>query len=1622
MAVRKLNKKVAIIGLIIFLVVVFGATMLILQFRGDPYSFISDGEKAVAAKDYGSAESNFVKAVRRARKDSLKVEIFFKLADVYHAQEDWSGIRNCWENIVQIDPTNAKARLERLRYNYIMASSGVDGLWQRIDSEVSEFLENVDRSFFSESLSEWETFDELQDSLSNRLDCYLYLLRGRARFEMARRGIVGAPEQVCEQAMEDFRQVKELEPANVNVSWFMAQAIRFQGENQAGRGDFEARERSTQQAEALLTECVEGAEDNVRAHINLLSLKLTLAGREGQEAIESLEPEFLSLVEKFDSSARAFAMLSGYYSLIGPKNIDKNVAAIDKAVLLDQENVLYLIGAATMNYFKFSIDGRTDEQVLEKSISLAKRALELPGAQETTGPRVWENRTNRLGIYSFLADRYIEQLVESFRPISESEKQQLIASAEEAVYQIEQIFGSGENINVTKWEGMLEFAKGNRSVAIRKMYAAYEQIKASEGTVRMDPQLPYLLAKAFENTSERGGCVTFLSDAIRSGISSWSRPEAVLDYSEALIGMENWTAALTNIGHYEKAFGSNKRSRSLKIQAYIGAGQFEEALEALALEPQEDVDTLKLRIALEQTRVKQTQIALTENRIDGFAQGLFEVERREDRSRPGVPEGVLLGELSRHEDALSSLIIKLSSIEASAVEDAYVSRFCEDNIFLGRFEEAKNLVDVILRSLPDNATALFYKRLLAEPEPDNIADRRRDEIKESVLKQASDPMKRAFDLGSLYGKMGQLDKAAQEYRKVIGEYLVGETIPEIQGENEQVVIRKRLVISDFFMVALQSRDWQLAERLKDIAKVNNLDECEGNFFAARLAASQGQVDKALALYNDCLEQRPIFSYGYLLRSKVHMALGDEQAALKDARKAVSLNPLDGSIVTNLAAFLSQRNQKLGKAVTLEQQEELKNTLALAMKVNPGDLDLYRFYAGLVRSTEPDRAVAILQYIRSVSSTVRDSILLGDVVGDIAIKETDKARKEGMINMAISAYKDALLIEPDNQEATYSYANFLRAIGRGDEAEKLLAESESQRLLWSYYYQVGQYEKAESILEQLYAEDKTDKRVLRGLLLVTEKTLEKENAQRYSEELLALEDNIGNRLLQIQVYLNVGLIQQAEHKLQSLREKYPNEPTAQYIEAWLLMRRGRLEQALDMANRSIESDNKNASTWLLRGQIYLLMADYNKAISDFDRSEMLATNTETRLFRVRAYLAQGRSEYAISELRDIINSSEASLDACLLLEQIYLRLGRKQPLRELYDDTRKEFPDNFYWLNRAAAFALQEGDFRLAEQLYSQVWSKSRENGQGSWPALNGYFEALLKSGQYDKLFNEAEKYINTEFAPIAFIEMADAEARLGNKDKAIQYARQAADKTATNEALQFEILKVMYQLIGREQVEAYCEEKIRQDPKSLSANLFMFNLSLITGKYDEAIEIIDRCIAIIGPDNRMSMTYIVKKSDALYAAYKQSSDKSYLQRAIDGYESLLNEMPKSRSADVLNNLAFMIAESGERLEKALEYSKRAYEIRPNHPEYLDTYGYVLYLNGKYTEAEGYMYEAIQQFQMRQMNVSWNVYERLGMIREKLGAKLQAIDAYKQALAVGGNNISQVDSERIESAIARLSED
>ena len=90
MARKRLNKKVALIGSAVFTVFAIAAILVILHLSQGPEKFITDGDQGLIAArealDPNAKEEFFEKAARnyhraraRAKTDSLKVDILYKL-------------------------------------------------------------------------------------------------------------------------------------------------------------------------------------------------------------------------------------------------------------------------------------------------------------------------------------------------------------------------------------------------------------------------------------------------------------------------------------------------------------------------------------------------------------------------------------------------------------------------------------------------------------------------------------------------------------------------------------------------------------------------------------------------------------------------------------------------------------------------------------------------------------------------------------------------------------------------------------------------------------------------------------------------------------------------------------------------------------------------------------------------------------------------------------------------------------------------------------------------------------------------------------------------------------------------------------------------------------------------------------------------------------------------------------------------------------------------------------------------------------------------------------------------------------------------------------------------------
>jgi len=1641
-------------GTAVSLLLVMAAVFVILRLNRDPAPFIADGDAAWAARDYESARENYSRAYNFADTPEMKVDLLFKLCDVYRETNQWDKVLACWDTIVTTDLGNVKAHLGRLKYFYILADSlgvagrSTSGYWEEILSRARKAMSVVETAGLSSARrTDWEpSFGAVKDGGWSRgaatLGPHLHFVRGRAALELAGMGAVTSPAELLEEARGDLEEARKLDPNNAQVYHYLAQVFAEKGKLAASASNRTEQAAAEKQADAILADAVRAAPDAPEAHIHVLARKVAVVQQgtiaAARERMRSLESEYEDLTRRFASSPQAFAAKAQFYSYFAAyldrasaaDKLDKAIAAAEQAGSLDPGNAEYAILAAGYQYRKSSIYANASS--LQEAIDLTAKALELPDAQDTPGPTQIARRVNRFSLCSLLARCCVERILSLGE--SDPAREPLLARAEAAVREIRQIQGGSDNPETVKWQGMLELAKGNVGKAVQSLYAAYQQIRAANLPEQRDPFLSQTLAMIFKDSSETGAVIDFLGTALNSGILH-TKPDTLLDYADALLRAGSYDTVINAVDSFEERFGEDGRSRVLRVKALIAKGHVTEAEEAVARLNPGDPKVISLHLDLLRAKTAQLMGAIRQERAIA---GSIPIGAEAGKDSEAVT--AMTAELLRYHQREADLMQQLLRTDPAVVEDQHVVRLCESLFEQGDVGTIRTLADAVLRQSPDSLGSLYYKRLLAEPDPRNCSEVRRAEIREQTTRSLSDPLRRSLELGLFHRQAGQTERAVAEWRNVLD-------ATASQGAQDMPVYLKIRNISPrhvaagyLFDLARDQENWKLAEEIVALAKKDNLDDCGGYLFSARQAFARGQHAAALTCLDECLKQRPIFSYGYMLRSNVKAALGREQESVDDIREASRLNPTDPLVAKVRAEVLRSRNSKLGDRVSSEQRLEASQALERAIQLNPCDASLLNGYADFLGESDPVRAMALRQTIQMNAPNVRNAVLLGRLATDAAQKETDEHKRKAFCMVAETAFEQAKQLDPRDEFMLESYAAYFRAQGQNDRARQLLLESNDSRLLWRYYLRVRDFAQARRLLATMYTDSDTKIDALKGLLLVAEETTDKQGVKQYSEQLLTLEDSAINRLAQVRAYLNVGLVGEAEQGLQRLKDKYPEEPRTLLMEAHVAKRRGQLQRAMTLTNRAVEADQQDAPAWRLRGEIYLLMGDQDQAILDFRESRTIQDDPVTTVALAKACLWAGRHEEAIAELRRAAEDPEAPPEAVMLLEATYRRLGRTDALTQLYADVLAESPNSVFWLNRAGDFAIGQGRYDQAEGLFRKALQLRQEALAGRQAtdtspdaeysaALDGYLRALIlgagepgaagavpRPEQMDRVFQEAGKYVDTPYAPVAFFRMAEAKKKLGDMDAARDYGATAADKAWSDERLAVEVLLRVYMLLGEQDVSAYCRRRLAAEPDSHAGNFVLFSLAKIRGRYDEAVDYIDKCIQLAGADTPAGIEHTFRKADLLTTAYERTSDKGYLAKAIAVYESLRAKMPNNSS--VLNNLAYMLAQDDRRLAEALEYAKTAVEQSPDVAGYLDTYAYILHKNGKDTEAVPMLAAAIQQYEA-EGTASVEVYEHLGMVNEALGQHDKARAAYRRALEVGGDGTPDGMKQRIDAAIQRL---
>lgn len=271
-----------------------------------------------------------------------------------------------------------------------------------------------------------------------------------------------------------------------------------------------------------------------------------------------------------------------------------------------------------------------------------------------------------------------------------------------------------------------------------------------------------------------------------------------------------------------------------------------------------------------------------------------------------------------------------------------------------------------------------------------------------------------------------------------------------------------------------------------------------------------------------------------------------------------------------------------------------------------------------------------------------------------------------------------------------------------------------------------------------------------------------------------------------------------------------------------------------------------------------------------------------------------------------------------------------------------------------------GDSVKAGQLFAQAYEYAPDD---CW---RNYADFLMTTGEWRKgeQVLEAVSKRNPKDADVADY-MLDVYIHNGKWKKALAQQDKLDALTGYDGQSALNRYRIYLQWNKAKKAVAEIDKYLEQDPESLYFLILRAKIYLSASDYTGVHAVCLR-IAELSPFDEQELSLLRSESTVMYsvcAALTELADNSLLEprtpervaAAFMYYEQALVLMPQS--SYILNNYAYNLALYGDDLSKAERMSALTIQANPNNASYLDTYGWILHLQGQDALALFYLRKA-----------------------------------------------------------------
>jgi len=435
---------------------------------------------------------------------------------------------------------------------------------------------------------------------------------------------------------------------------------------------------------------------------------------------------------------------------------------------------------------------------------------------------------------------------------------------------------------------------------------------------------------------------------------------------------------------------------------------------------------------------------------------------------------------------------------------------------------------------------------------------------------------------------------------------------------------------------------------------------------------------------------------------------------------------------------------------------------------------------------------------------------------------------------------------------------------------------------------------------------------------------------------------------------------------------------------------RYDDAVSVIRRLYEADKSREELLETLYSLYGRLEKYEEAIGVLNQLEQNNGKTERiALAKSRLYLQLNDNERSAREMKELMEQHPNDLNYKTLYANALMLNGEHDAASELLRQVLSEEPDNIraqvalrnYFIAQDDSAEVMNMTRRILlnpkatteDKVYQmrQMIAQNEQEGGDSTLILNLFSEML------DRPAPDAD---------IAELKAAYMDLKKMPRDSIAHALERVLELSPERTSARLQLLQYAWEANDNDSIISLCRAARQYNPEEMAFYYYQGMAYYREEDYDHALEAFQNGLSVIDDDSSPEIVsdFYAVMGDLLF-------QKERKHEAFEAYDSCLQWKPDNIGC--LNNYAYYLSLEGCNLEEAELMSYKTIKAEPKNATYLDTYAWILFMEGRYAEARIYIDQALQN----DSTLGAVVTEHAGDIYAMAGDIDGAVALWRQAL-------------------------